>query len=68
MAGSSSRSTALPVSMTLFGLGLLAIVLVFGFYAAGCEDLPVWLNLATLLAPLGLVIGVVAVVLNARKN
>lgn len=68
MATSSTRSTAFPVSLGLFGAGLLATIVIFGFYAAGHENLPVWLNLTTLLAPLGLIIGVVSLVATARKR
>ena len=68
MATSSTRSTAFPASLGLFGAGLLATVVIFGLYAAGHENLPVWLNLATLLAPLGFIIGVVSLVLTAHKR
>ena len=68
MAHSASKSALLPVSVALFSLGLLAIVIIFGLYAAGHQNLPVWLNVVALLAPLGLVTGVVGVVLQARDS
>ncbi|QUG99940.1 hypothetical protein HUO13_03175 [Saccharopolyspora erythraea] len=67
MASSSSRSAVMPVAMGMFGLGLIAVVAVFALYAAGSTDLPLWLNLATLLAPAGLVTGVVAIVVRSRR-
>jgi uncharacterized membrane protein YhdT len=68
MARTAARSTALPVAVGLFGLGLLAIVAVFVLYATGHGDLPVWLNLATLLAPLGLAVGVITVIVRNRRD
>jgi len=68
MAASTSRSRALPVAVGIFAVGLLAVVAVFALYAAGARDLPVWLNLATLLAPVGLVVGVVSAVVQARRG
>lgn len=68
MASTSSKPTALPVSLGLFGVGLLATLVIFGLYAAGYENLPAWLNLATLLAPLGLVVGVISLVVTARNR
>ena len=57
----------MPVAMGLFGLGLIAVLAVFGLYATGTEDLPLWLNLATLLAPAGLVLGVVTSIARTRR-
>ena len=68
MASPSSRSAALPVSMALFTLGLIAIVSIFALYATGHENLPLWLNLATLLTPLGLIIGVVSTIASSRRS
>ncbi|WP_433871152.1 hypothetical protein [Saccharopolyspora sp. CA-218241] len=65
---SSTRSAVLPVSIVLFAAGLLSIIAIFGLYALGHQDLPVWLNLATLLAPAGFIFGVVATVLRARRR
>jgi hypothetical protein len=54
--------------MIMFGLGLAAIVAIFVLFAVGYQDMPVWLNLATLLCPAGLIFGVVATVLRNRKR
>lgn len=68
MTSSTSRPLALTVSMVLFGLGLLAIVVVFGLHATGRNNLPVWLNVATMLVPLGLITGVISTVVQARRR
>lgn len=59
----------MPLAVGLFALGVLAIVAVFVLFALGYSDLPWWLNVsATLLAPVGLAIGIVAAVRNARQK
>ena len=68
MSAAPSRQVLLPVALSLFAAGVLAVLAVFALYAAGRADLPVWLNLATLLAPLGLVVGVVGSVLRTRRR
>ncbi|MBA8826727.1 putative membrane protein YhdT [Saccharopolyspora lacisalsi] len=62
----TSKSATLPVSVCLFGVGLVAVVVIFGMGATGVRNLPLWLNLAAMLAPLGLITGVVTVILRAR--
>lgn len=64
---SGSRSTAIPFAVGSFGFGTLAIGTLLALYATGHTDLPLWLDLATLLAPVGLVTGVVAVVVRAMR-
>ncbi|RKT83738.1 hypothetical protein SAMN05421805_12024 [Saccharopolyspora antimicrobica] len=54
--------------MAMFALGLLAIIAIFALFAVGYENLPVWLNLATLLCPAGFIYGVVATVLRNRRR
>lgn len=68
MARSNSGSALLGSALTLFGVGLLAILVVFGLFAAGYENLPVWLNLLTLLCPAGLIFGVLTAVLRSRRG
>lgn len=68
MARSNSGSAVLGWSLALFGVGLLAILVVFGLFAAGYENLPVWLNLLTLLCPVGLIFGVLATALRSRRR
>lgn len=67
MSASTSRPVVLPVAVGLFALGVLAVLVVFGLYATGRTDLPLWLNLATLLTPAGLIVGVLGAVLRARR-
>ena len=52
----------------MFGVGLLAIIAIFGLFAAGYRDLPAWISLVALLCPAGLIFGVIATVLNARRR
>lgn len=61
-------SRLVGVAVALFAVGLLAILTVFVLFATGRGDLPVWLNLLCLLAPAGLVVGVVGVALRARRG
>lgn len=68
MSNARHRPTVFSLAMAMFGLGLLAVIAVFGLYAAGYSNLPLWLNLATVLTPLGLVTGVVTAVLRARRQ
>lgn len=68
MASSSSRYAVLPISLAMFGVGLLAIVVIFALYATGHQDLPPWVSIATLLCPAGLIFGVVATVVRSRRR
>ncbi|MEV4310936.1 hypothetical protein [Actinocrispum sp. NPDC049592] len=55
-------SKLMPAAITLFGVGLLAIIAVFGLYAAGERNLTVWLYIAAMMLPLGLALAVFSVV------
>ena len=45
----------------LFGLGMVAVLAVFIMFAAGLENLPVWLSAAAgIITPLGLLLGLIA--------
>jgi ABC-type multidrug transport system permease subunit len=68
MASSSSRSAVLPIAMAMFGIGLLAIILIFGLFATGHQDLPAWISVVALLCPAGLIFGVIATVVRARRR
>jgi hypothetical protein len=52
--------------MVLFAIGVAAIFTDFLLFAAGSHDLPLWLNLASMLAPVGLGVGLVGVVKENR--
>lgn len=63
----SRRTTPLlPLAVVLFALGLLAVGAVFVLFATGHQNLPVWLNLACTLAPIGLAVGVAGAVRDGR--
>ena len=52
----------MPAAITLFAIGLIAVVAVFGLYAAGQRNLTVWLYVAAMLLPVGLALAVFSVV------
>ena len=52
------RDPLLTTAMLLFTAGLLALGTAFVLFAIGHRNLPTWLSLASLLLPIGLVIGV----------
>lgn len=62
-----SGGVLLPVALALFAVGVVAVVAVFALFAAGRRDLPLWLNVACLLAPAGLALGLLGAVLRARR-
>jgi len=63
-----ARLDVFKAAVVVFGAGLLAVVVVYGLFAAGFRDLPLWLNVATSLAPLGLVAGLVTLVVRTRRQ
>ena len=52
--------------MLCFAIGVVAIFADFILFAAGSRDLPLWLNLTAMLAPVGLGIGLIGVVQENR--
>lgn len=59
----------MPVAVALFTLGILAVVAVFVLFAGGQQDLPVWLSgAAGVLTPLGLGLGLYALIREARAR
>jgi uncharacterized protein (DUF983 family) len=69
---SSDRSTARPdaftAAMVAALVGLLAVVAVFALYATGHENLPLWLNVATVLLPFGLITALITSVVRTRRE
>lgn len=65
---SVARPDGFKAAMAVFAVGLLAVLVVYGLFAAGYENLPLWLNLATSLAPLGLITGLVVLVVRTRRQ
>jgi hypothetical protein len=51
-----------------FVLGLLAVAVIFGMFAAGAHDLPLWLNLAAMLAPAGFGLALIGLFRQARRS
>jgi hypothetical protein len=65
-----SRPSAAPLTkagMSLFAVGLIAIFVDLALFASGRENLPVWLNLICMLAPVGLGVGLIGVVNEAKS-
>lgn len=65
---STARPDAFTAAMVAALVGLLAVVAVFALYATGHEDLPLWLNAATVLLPFGLITGLVTNVVRTRRE
>lgn len=60
-------SLLVRVGVGCFALGLIAVVVVFGLFASGAHDLPLWLNLAAMLAPVGFGLALVGLFRQARR-
>ena len=56
------------IGFALFGIGLLAVLVVLVLFATGRDELPLWLNLVALLAPVGFGLGLLGVYLEARSS
>ncbi|WP_020641670.1 hypothetical protein [Amycolatopsis balhimycina] len=57
------------VGIGLFALGMIAVLAVFIMFAAGLENLPIWLSVAAgVVTPLGLLLGLLALVFEARAK
>jgi hypothetical protein len=55
--------------MVIFALGLVAVGAIFVLAVTGRHDLPLWLNTtAGVLVPLGLALGLIAIVREARRS
>jgi hypothetical protein len=54
--------------MALFAIGLVAIFADMILFAAGSRDLPLWVNLTAMLAPVGLGLGLIGVVRENRAS
>ena len=52
----------------IFVVGLLAVGAIMVLFATGSHDLPLWLNLVAMLAPVGFGIGLLGVYLEARSG
>ena len=54
------------IGFVVFGIGLLGVVVIMVLFATGSHDLPLWLNLVAMLAPVGFGIGLVGVYRESR--
>ena len=55
------------IGMVVFAIGLAVILVIGGMFASGVRDFPVWLNLATVLAPIGIGLGLIAFAQDAQQ-
>ncbi|SFB62269.1 hypothetical protein SAMN05216266_13035 [Amycolatopsis marina] len=61
-------SPLMRTGVVLFAIGMVAVVAVFVMFAAGLQDLPVWLSAAAgVITPLGLALGLIALVREGRR-
>ncbi|MEU6645278.1 hypothetical protein ABZ863_22335 [Saccharomonospora sp. NPDC046836] len=66
---SDSKPWLMRLGIGLFAIGMLAVVVVFILFAVGFQDLPVWLSAAAgVITPLGLLLGLAALVREHRKG
>lgn len=62
-AAGTGKPLLMRLGVGLFAVGMLAVIVVFVLFAAGMEDLPVWLSVAAgVITPLGLGLGLIALV------
>jgi len=52
----------------VFGVGLLGVVVIMVLFATGAHDLPLWLNLVAMLAPVGFGIGLIGIYRESRSS
>lgn len=65
------RRTAAPlvkVGMIAFAVGLVAVFADMILFAAGSRNLPLWVNLLAMLAPVGLALGLIGIVRENRSS
>ncbi|GAA3555097.1 hypothetical protein GCM10022222_43420 [Amycolatopsis ultiminotia] len=64
----AGKPVLMRIGIGLFGIGMAAVLAVFVLFAAGLENLPVWLSaVAGVITPLGLLLGLIALVREARS-
>ena len=56
------------LGIILFAIGVLAVATIMVLFATGTTELPLWLNLVAMLAPVGFGLGLVAVFNEARGS
>jgi hypothetical protein len=54
--------------LVLFAVGLLAVLVIMVLFATGAHDLPLWLNLVAMLAPVGFGLALIGLFVEARSS
>ncbi|RIJ76704.1 hypothetical protein D1871_10800 [Nakamurella silvestris] len=54
--------------MAIFAVGIVSIGVSLVLFATGRTDLPLWINLVSMLAPVGLAVGLVGVIREAKAS
>ena len=67
-ASVAGSSTLVRVGVAVFAMGLAAVAVIFVMFAAGVHDLPLWLNLAAMLAPAGFGLALLGLFRQARRS
>lgn len=68
-ARDTKPSLLMRTAVTLFGLGLIFIVVVFGLFALGKTDLPLWLSAVAIgCTSAGFGLGLIALLREARSR
>ncbi|MFF0143952.1 hypothetical protein ATK36_4134 [Amycolatopsis sulphurea] len=66
-AKQTGKPFLMRIGIGLFAIGMAAVLAVFVLFATGMENLPVWLSAAAgVITPLGLLLGLIALVREAR--
>jgi hypothetical protein len=68
MVASAPGSKIVPLAVATFVLGLIAVIATFTLPVTSRHEPPLWLPLACLLAPLGLLVGVAGVMRSSRRR
>ncbi len=58
----------IAVGAVLFVIGLVAVAVIMVLFATGAHDLPLWLNLTAMLAPVGFGVGLYGIAREARAG
>jgi hypothetical protein len=56
------------IAMVVFTVGLVAILVDAALFASGSRSMPWWIHLITVLAPIGLGLGLLGTILEARRS
>jgi len=68
MSPANARPTSVLIGFVMFGIGLLFLLVTVLPYFFGSANRPLWLNLGSLLAPIGLAVAVAGAVRTGRAE